>query len=150
MIYSNGFYNLFYNEKKIPINIPINNGTNYLNVIRNFILSYNYNIDKNFIFLDKNNKIIKKDSENIIYLAEIINNKNIQIKEGDNNNIIKNKYYFFLNTKNIFDDELNSTETLSNIRQKYKIFIPDDAKFTIHKKKKSTKLMKIIKKLKIL
>ena len=140
MNYSNEFYNLFYNEKKIPINIPINNGTNYLNVIRNFILSYNYNVDKNFIFLDKNNKIIKKDSENIIYLAEIINNKNIQIKEGDNNNIIKNKYYFFLNTKNIFDDELNSTETLSNIRQKYKIFIPDDAKFINSKKEKINKI----------
>ena len=140
MNYSNEFYNLFYNEKKIPINIPINYGTNYLNVIRNFILSYNYNVDKNFIFLDKNNKIIKKDSENIIYLAEIINNKNIQIKEGDNNNIIKNKYYFFLNTKNIFDDELNSTETLSNIRQKYKIFIPDDAKFINSKKEKINKI----------
>ena len=128
--YNNNSYNLFYNGEKIGLNIPINYGTNFLYEIRTFILSKSSNINKNFVFLDKNNNIIKKESENSIYLALITNNNNIYIKEE-----IK-KYYFRLNKTIIFDDELYPTETLSNIRKKYKIFIPDEAIFLNSKKEK--------------
>ena len=141
--YSNEFYNLIYNGEKIPINISINLGTNYLNEIRKFILSYNYNMDRNFIFLDKNSNIINKELENSIYLAETTNDKNIQIK-GENIKI--NKYYFFLNNKNIFNDDINSTETLSNIREKYKIFISDDMYF-IKRDENNKKIEEKIKKI---
>ena len=137
MNYTNEFYNLFCNEKKLPINIPLQYGTNYLNIIRKLILSYESNVDKNFVFLDRNNNIIEKESENSFYLAEIINGKNIKIK------INEEKYYFYLNKINIFDDELNSTETLSNIRQKYKIFISDDIKFIKTQKDKNNKKIEI-------
>jgi len=128
--YNNNSYNLFYNGEKIGLNIPINYGTNFLYEIRTFILSLSSNINKNFVFLDKNNNIIKKESENSIYLALITNNNNIYIKEE-----IK-KYYFRLNKTIIFDDKLYPTETLSNIRKKYKIFIPDEAIFLNSKKEK--------------
>ena len=128
--YNNISYNLFYNGEKIGINIPIDYGTNYLNEIRTIILSHKSNINKNFVFLDKNNNIIKKESENSIYLALITNNNNINIKEE-----IK-KYYFRLKKKIIFDDKLNPKETLSNIRKKYKKFIPDEVIFLNSKKEK--------------